>query len=148
MKKLIAFILLILPLLFLLLFKSGSDSIFCLEGVTKACIVTSEDVEGENVVNTLGYNYVTFDANNLKKAKSIDEDGVMLYVENSSIEKVSKSLNMLDFRRENVMGKEVVYGYTPKYQKSLILDNKKVNVQIVVDDDKLILGFPIILGGF
>ena len=83
-----------------------------------------------------------------EKIDKIKVDGISFYIKNTDVEKIIKSLNMLVFSEEKMGNKRIIYGYTPKYCESKIINNKKINVQMVVDQNKSIVGFPLILGGF
>ena len=148
MKKLAVFILILIPMFSLMFLNQREDALFGIKNISKVCVATTKDVSGDNVLNTLGYNYAFFDKDEIYKASRICYDGITIYVQNSSVEKVSKSLNMLYLKEEIVAGTRIVYGFTPKFSKAIFIDNKKVNVQIAVDNENLTIGFPTILEGF
>lgn len=149
MKKIIAFFLLFLPILFLLKNKEGSDSIFNLEGVDKACIVTKSEAHGQNFIETMACNYIYLDEKEIEKRNDIkDILGYILYLKNSNTDYITKKLQMLILNEENIEDKKVLYGYTPFYKDSVYIQNKKVNVEMILDQDEIIVGFPMILSGY
>lgn len=149
MKKLIVFILLLMPLCFLALKKPICGDIANFDVVTKACVVTKEDV-GENAVSTLQYNYLLVDGKEdlLKVATDLNAEGLILYLKKDDYEKFTKTLNMLTLKQKIIDNKTIVYAFTPQYSKTVFMENKKVNMEIVFEKDDVIIGFPTILSGF
>ena len=150
MKRLAVFILFLIPFVLIFLLKTNaSASIFFILWIEKVCVATTDDVVGENTVQTLGYNYVYIKGDEIKeKINNFSVEGISLFINNGNTEKIIKSLNMLVFSEEIVANKRVIYGYTPQYSDFVIINNKKVNTQIVMNNKECIVGFPLILGGF
>ncbi len=149
MKKLLAFIFAVLPLFGLSFLRGEKSEIFEIPGIEKVCIVTKQNPAKQNALSTLGYNYVFVKPDEASSlSNEIETEGILLYISNDNLNKIQKSLNMLVFSTEEVEGKKIIQGYTEKYKDSITLRNKKVNVQIAVENGKMIVGFPMILSGF
>lgn len=147
MKKLIVFILLILPIFLIFFNRSLDECLFCLENVESAIVVTKDHTE--EGLSTLQYNYILVDKNEIdKKMIDVNEEGIILHLSDVSLEKIKKSLNFFEIKTEKLGKKTILYGYTPNYKRSYNLNNKKANVQIVYDNGHAIVGFPSILSGF
>ena len=65
---------------------------------------------------------------------------------NIDLEKLLASVNIL--RTEVVEGYELFYGLVPGLVFSTFINNQKINLQIAVQGDNVVLGSPIILGDF
>lgn len=67
----------------------------------------------------------------------------------SSIENIVNYFdNFQLLENNNFKDKNVIYGYTSNLSFCTFVDNNKINVQIVEEDDKLILGSPLILTSY
>ena len=150
MKKLIAFLMIGMSLWGLkFLPQNKAVRILEMDGLVKACIVTDDDVQGENVIQTLDYNYIYLNNEEIKTFnQEINIKGITLYLENEKYKDIIKTLNMLVFKEEVLQDYSIIYGYTNKFRDFKIIDNKKINVQIVKNDDQVIIGFPLVLSGF
>lgn len=49
---------------------------------------------------------------------------------------------------QNLDDMQIVYGYTQKFDRTELIDGKKINVMIVQKEDSVLVGFPIIMTGF
>lgn len=149
MKKLIAFILLTLPLFGLLFLNNNSFNLSKMEGITKACFITKKHVDIGEVVETASYNYVYVSPSQIEIArKKIEAEGIVVYFEGIDFNSLKNQLKMIVFSEEEIEGKKVICGFSPLLKKEIRLDNKKVNVQICIENESIIAGFPLILTGF
>ena len=148
MKRLIAFILILAPLFGLIGIRNKNE-FWNVDGVSKAIVATKESPDGWDVLETMELNYITVKKEDLSQIlKNIKAEGIMLFANDSGLNNLLKSLNMLVFKEENVNGMNVVYGFTPKYEDYVLVDGKKINVQIASTRQEHVVGFPIILSGF
>lgn len=119
--------------------------------VENVCFVTAENVESEEVEPVMCgnkyFNYCTVDVAK-KLINEIDYDAIQLYLNTESFENLKKTLKYQNVKIEKFNELAVFYGYTPLYQDCVYMDNKKVNMQLVLRDDILIVGFPMILTGY
>lgn len=65
-----------------------------------------------------------------------------------NIEYLQNQLAFLKIKYENVEGRTILYAYSPKLKDSITVSGQKSNLQIVVFEDKLMIGYPIIYGGY
>ena len=77
--------------------------------------------------------------------------GQTLIIENAEEEALSKLMKKL--KMKTVMTQElgdikIIYGYSNRLKNSVILDGKKVNVEIAVRGGKITAGTPLILGSY
>ena len=75
-------------------------------------------------------------------------DAVQFYAEEAELDAILRKIKFQQLSSENVEGIEVCYGYSPCYSSAVMLDGKKVNVQIAKIDGRVIVGFPMIMTGF
>lgn len=119
--------------------------------VENVCFVTAENVESEEVEPVMCgnkyFNYCTVDVAK-KLINEIDYDAIQLYLNTESFENLKKTLKYQNVKMEKIDNLCIFYGYTPFYQDCVYIDNKKVNVQFVLNDNNLVVGFPMILTGY
>lgn len=151
MKKLVIFLFIIAITISSLQFPRGQSGIFDVAGVNEVCFVANEKFEGEFETIACGekfFNFCSFqnakDNANLIK----DSDAVQFYTDQDNIEKLLSDIKFQQLSSEEVEGIQILYGYTPYYNSSILLEGKKVNVQIAMTDEKIVVGFPIILTGY
>ena len=63
---------------------------------------------------------------------------------NELIEKFSAKIHYTQDLEDGV----TYYGYCKGYDKSVEIDNKEINIQIVSNKDNIIVGFPLIMGSY
>ena len=135
MKRLLAFFVLC-GLIFVFTFFNEFD-ILGNDKISKVCIVTNSQIASADT------NEIKEKFDNLNNV-----DGIILYFENSSLDDIVDFYNIDYYRGGDVEGKAVYYGYSPYYKENYSVNNKKVNVQISVQENQIIVGFPAILTGF
>ena len=68
---------------------------------------------------------------------------------NSNYDKLKELLkNVKILKIEEVAENKVVYAYLPELINFCMVDGKKVNLQIAFNEQRVILGSPLILGSF
>ena len=95
--------------------------------------------------------YVSFENKNdlCQFLKTEEAEGVVLYFDKSfTINYFLQKLHYNVTSSSTVEKMKVFYGYTNDYDKFVIHDNKKVNVQIAKREEGWVVGFPMILSGF
>ena len=55
---------------------------------------------------------------------------------------------MQNVSKKYVSGRLIIEGYSSKFSKYLISNNQKINIQISVCHDEMILGYPLIKNSF
>ncbi len=151
MKKLVIFLFIIAITISSLQFPRMEEQIFGVTGVSEVCFVSNEKFEGEFEVVPCGekfFNFCSFqnakDNANLIK----NSDAVQFYTDQDNIKKLLSDIKFQQLSSEEVEEIQILYGYTPYYDSSILLDGKKVNVQIAMTSEKIVVGFPIILTGY
>ena len=76
-----------------------------------------------------------------------NNEGVILTV-NKGLDCVIKDFDIKIIKAENIDGLNVLYGYTNIYSDFIYVYGKQSNVQLVESQNKIIVGFPLILSGF
>lgn len=151
MKKLVIFLFIIAITISSIRFSQNKAQIFDVEGVSEVCFVSNEKFEGDFEAISCGekfFNYCTFE--NAKENAGLinSSDAVQFYTDQESIEKLLSDIKFEQLTKEEVEDIVILYGYTPYYSSSIFLDGKKINVQIALTDEKVVVGFPIILTGY
>lgn len=128
----------------------GKFDILSYDKICDVCIVTKEDISKENVIQSGNQFYYSY---SLEEAREVlpqiqKVDGVILYFEEIKADEVFSFYHAQSFKGGSVDGNDVFYGYTPYFQDFYYQNNKKVNMQMLVKGEELILGFPAILTGF
>lgn len=144
MKK-ILLVFLILPLALCFYFRQTDQPFLSIDGIDKVCVVTKESAEDFDSLQTAQYNYVLF--NKGENADKIKPEGFVLYM-TKDIESLKSDINLMIDREESINDMQIYYGYTPLYNDFVMSNNKRINTQVVVKGDRLIVGFPMILSGF
>lgn len=73
---------------------------------------------------------------------------IVMTLECDQMNNLKNYLNMTNFYTQSLQDKTIVYGYTSKFDKCEFIEGKKINVQIVLDDNQILVGFPLIMTGF
>lgn len=152
MKKLIVFVLLLACLASTLAFKNEKNPIFSLPA-QQVCFVDEKSYADKFEVETVQCGDLIFNFCSLEEAKKNLEKvenfkAMQFYFSTTSFEEIIKTLKADVVSRENVENLEIINAYTPFFSKSVLLDGKKVNLQIAVKDGLVVAGFPMILTGF
>lgn len=71
---------------------------------------------------------------------------------NISENEILKNLNAKIIKKQSILlnneEKIIIYAYTNKFNKFVMLENQKVNVQILVSNSENTVGLPLILGSY
>ena len=153
MKKLIVFVLLLVVLSSTVMYKQEINPVWGLSNIQKVCFVSKDKFEQtgfENVIcGDLFFNFCSSDVakNDLKnyQAKSLS---IQLYFENAKLNNLIKTLKIDNIKEEILDNVKVLTGYSPYFQDSILFDGKKINVQIGITQNLIILGNPLIFTGF
>ena len=150
MKKLLSFLLILSALASTFVLKNEAGDIFSFDGCEQVCFVSERDFgfesqrSGDKIFNFCSY----------EKAKEIyddvkDElDGIQFYFKTFDKEKFYKKFRVYELSKSQIDDMDIVYGYTPFFEKAMIIEGKKANFQLVQNEEWTILGFPIILTGY
>ena len=80
---------------------------------------------------------------NMLQGESFCFDGNML-----DAQVLIKKLNGKVLKTEKVGDMLIFYGQSGKLEKYVVVDNEKINFQVAVNDGKVTIGTPLILGGY
>jgi hypothetical protein len=147
--RLIFFILAIILLSFSMLF-SNEKSLFELLNVNNLTIYTSDNVKDFETI--LSGNGFTFSCN-VSEYKNLkcDINGVS-FETNLSPEQIFNKVKIRILNKQvltqenNIM--EIYYCYLENVQKEIVCESKKINLQIVFNGEKTLLGIPLLLGSY
>ncbi len=141
--------LLLCTVIILLVFVWQGEKYFGFEGLTEVCFVTEFDYDFENMTKTEKENYIYSTPQNAKFYNlKIDESGIMLRFVERNVYDLIQDFKGEILKIEEIEGKTVFYGFTPFEENFIMLENKKINMQIVEKEGEIIVGLPIILGSF
>lgn len=147
MKRLLAF--LFLTSFIFVLPMSGECKLFDNANITSAVFVCKDRLDDLQFVQSSEQyyykateNFSTF----YKNFKNID--GITLYFDNYNLQSLISDYKISYFKGGDVENYKIYYGYTNLYPQSFYMNNKKINVQIAVQGNQIIVGFPAILNGF
>ena len=73
---------------------------------------------------------------------------MQFYFSSVTLEKILNFLKASKVSEENLDDLTVINAYTPLYAGCVYVQNKKVNVQIAIRDDRIVAGFPVLLSGY
>lgn len=150
MKKMIAFIFIIILLFGIALAKINYPKPLNYE---KVVVVTEKKYDLECEIIKSGNDYYYMLGNKADKIlKNIDISqikGIVFYLPGEyKLQDLKKHFNYMVFDSKSVQNKKVYYGYDDSYYNFKIIDGKKINFQLVEDQNQWILGYPMILTGF
>ena len=72
----------------------------------------------------------------------------ILIFNNSYLDKIIDSLILEIYFSKEISDRVIIEGYSNKLSDYVIVNNLKINIQIAIDDEKIILGYPLIDGSF
>ena len=146
MKRLLAFL---ITALFLFAFTNINKSeILNNSHISQLIVVSKEDKDLEKIKSGNQFYYKT-NSNFVAFAQNFDNiDALILYFDDYSLKDIVSDYKIDYYRGGDVGEKQIFYGYTHLYNKSYFPNNKKANVQIAVQNNQIIVGFPSILIGF
>lgn len=150
MKRMIVFLLLIMLLGGILVFKENHRlDEFDYYKVTLVSKDYNDSLKAYASQNGNQY-YYTFDntQSDHLNLDSLKLDGIVYYI-NSSFN-INKYLNRLDFfyQGKSAEGYQIYYGYDADLKDFVFVDGKKINVQLVKRSEDIVLGMPLILTGY
>lgn len=151
MKKLIAFIFILVCFCMLGFYKTENNPLLACENVEKVCFVSDSKIEDmENVLcGDMVFNYCTLDQAN-EKIEQLKNDlkGIEFYIKETSFQNLCEILDVEIISESKLEEFSVYCCYTPYGEKSVEINGKKINLQVAVYEDMIIAGFPMLLTGF
>lgn len=92
-------------------------------------------------------NVVAEEVNNYVIIES-DETYQVLEIDASEIDKILSHLNVEIINKKNVSGRLIIEGFSLALNDYIIINNRKINIQISIDDDSCLIGYPLIKNSF
>lgn len=135
-------------------FKTARNPIFELSDVQQACFVSPYDFADEMPVESVNsgdlvFNYCSWHTAkaNLSKLNK-DAEGMQLYFQQIDLQNLLVTLKAECVSTEELGDLTVINAYTPYYFDCVYVQNKKVNMQIALKENQVVVGFPMILTGY
>ena len=150
MKKLLSFLLIICCLASTFVLRDDASDIFSFDGCEQVCLISEKDFgfdsqySGDKVFNFCSYEKAKEIYNDIKE----DLEGIQFYFKTFDEEKFYKKFRANVISKSQIEDIEIVYGYSPCFEKVIFVDGKKQNFQLIRNQEWTILGFPIILTGY
>lgn len=154
MKKLFVFIALLGCLCGTMFFKIEKNPIFQLDNVEQVCFVSPRDFSAQLPVEAVSSGYLMFNYCSLQTAKENlsklkqDMQCMQLYFQEINVEELFKKLKADVILTEDMGDFVVIDAYTPYFSDCVYLQNKKVNMQLVIKENQVVVGFPMLLTGY
>lgn len=153
MKKLFVFLILLGCLCSTFAFKNQKNPIFDAKNVEKVCFVDEKSYDDDFFVESVQCGDMFFNFCSLDEAKKhIDQlktfKAMQFYFVSTPAADILESLKAKIVSTERVENIEIINAYTPYFDKSVVVQGKKVNLQLAAKDGDIVAGFPMILTGF
>lgn len=142
MKNMIAFF---IGMILLFSFSFLLPSNFNFENYQKVVLVSDEKL-GEDCVQCGNEYFCTF-TNDKWKDYQKDSRAMIFYFDEFDFSSFSRDCDEI-YACENIDNIKVYEGYNKTFHKSENVNNKKVNFQLAITENGVILGFPMIVVGF
>ena len=71
-----------------------------------------------------------------------------LELDASSLNKLTSFLNLEVVNKNEISDRVIIEGYSNKLKDYVFIDGRKVNIQLSIFDNKIIMGYPLINGSF
>lgn len=128
------------------------ESALNLSGAKKVTFIVDAQIAADEKLDFIqsgGDAIIDVGCENIKeKYKKYTPKSVIFEYDRTQREYVENFLSLNFTVLQNLDNMQIVYGYTSKFDRSELIDGKKINVMIVQKEDRLLVGFPIIMTGF
>lgn len=125
--------------------------------ISVLCFLSVWQINSKSTLSSFGEPYETYTQNNSSMAKIIPTEklkytflktGESIIIENQDLEQIFKNLEAETVFTETTSDGVSLYAYSKNIKNQIIINNKKVNLQIFVSKTKTVIGTPIIFGSF
>ena len=96
----------------------------------------------KNLANIVNANNISIDYIENNSSSNI------MYFEIDEFDNIINSLCLEIHSKNYVSDRLIIEGYSQKLSNYVVVNNLKTNIQISVDDEKIIVGYPLIKGSF
>ena len=113
-------------------------------------IFFSNNFESENFTlkqNGIGSKICCTISDFLKLEKNYDYLGISFETE-KDLKTILKILNGKIISTQNIENKKIIYAFTNKFEKFVVFNNKKCNIEIVLEQNHNLVGMPLLLGSY
>lgn len=149
MKKIIVFIFILVSITLTMFVKDKQNPLFKCENVYQVCMVVDNGKLVGEVLKCGNKDFVYLSKEDaFKSIGKCQTYAVQFYLEDMDFSKILKILKANIISSQQVSGYEIYYCYTPYEKDCVYLKNKKVNLQVVLKDNEVIAGMPLILTGY
>lgn len=154
MKNIVVFVLIFCLLFFCSAFEKNNNFLLQMyeEGQAEFFVLSFQENLPEFAKSQKSGNgyFITCD---LKLAKYLLKDlknvaGVTIKTNGEIDKNLLNKLQIKILKTEEIYGRKIVYGFSNFFDQFVFMQNKKVNLQIVENNGKLIIGNPIIFGSY
>ena len=66
----------------------------------------------------------------------------------SDLKKICNNFNVNIVKNECVEQRQIFFGYSPSFAKNIFVEGEKVNFEVVLFENSLIVGYPAVYGAF
>ena len=142
---------LFLPILLFSISYFSTDITIPMQNVNSVCFIVDKDFEGLDCIKNGDQYILTIysDFENFYKTNKNNIKGFNLYFDkNFNINDFCKQIHASTFKGKSIDENQILYGYTNEYNDFRYVDGKKINMQIVINENEIVVGFPLILSGF
>ena len=129
------------------------QSIFDIEGACEYCFVASVEAAQESELTFVenGADVIASTTDKVAAKEFYEKNApkcVVMKFGCENLQKVKDFLKISQSWEQKLQDKEIIYGYTSMFEKCEFVNGKKINVQLVLEGDQLIVGFPLIMTGY
>lgn len=157
MKKIIVGLLILSCLCSCFCFSNLEKTIYSIFGnfdVVRVCVVDDKEWEDDDdsissvVCGDKIFHYGTFDEIKNRDLNFDDVDSIQFYIVGATLSEIEEKLGGEIVFSEKIDEKNVTYLFVSCWKKSVAVENKKVNCQIVERENDIVVAFPMILTSY
>lgn len=106
-----------------------------------------EDESIETKQNGIGTKAKCSFSNFLQIKKNYNYSGISFETK-CTLDEILENLNAKTLSFQTLENKKIVYAYSPNFEKYVMVGNQKCNIEIVFENNKNLVGIPILLGSY
>ncbi len=106
-----------------------------------------EDESFETKQNGIGTKVACSFSSFLEISKKHNYSGITFETKSGSDE-ILQNLNAKIISLQTLENKRIIYAYSPNFDKHIMLNNQKCNIEIVFENNKNLVGIPLLLGSY
>lgn len=77
-----------------------------------------------------------------------EKSGQEIVTTTTAFDDVSRALNLFVYSDKILSDRRVLEGYSNKLNSYIVIDGRKVNIQLSIYDDLIVVGYPLIFNSF